>query len=235
MRVILRVAGLFVLTSAFVVPVIGADDKKDTKKEVDPLSKIGDPLKKIDADIKAKEGWVVVAQLVGKVIAVQGAQKAFTIQVTNRVGVPNQAAINRIGELRRAIAQSKDINNIRNWRIEMAQQEANVVTFQEKKQDIPLVAHEDVKVRVSEPPTEFNDKGEQKRYTKEETAKLRGPGNLWGFPAEFDNLAVGTTVQAIVARKKVDKTKKKSADDPPNEPVVTEIRIKYEAKPPGAK
>lgn len=229
MRVILRVAGLFALASAFVVPVIGADDKKDTKKEVDPLSKIGDPLKKIDADIKAKEGWVVVGQFVGKVVNVQSAQKAFTLQV--KVKVPNQAALTQIARLQAQAAGTRDPNSLRSIAQQIAQQQANSVTLQDK--DIPLVAHEDVKVRVSEPPTEFNDKGEKKRYTKEEIAKLRGPGNLWGFPAEFDNLAVGTRVEATVVRKKVDKNKKRSADDAPNEPVVSEIHIFYDAKPPG--
>lgn len=236
MRLILRVAGLFVLTSAFVVPVIGADekkdakpdDKKDSKKEVDPLSKIGDPLKKIDADIKAKEGWVVVAQYTGKVTNVQSAQKAFTLQV--KVKVPNQAALTQIARLQAQAAGTRDPNSLRSIAQQIAQQQANSVTLQDK--DISLVAHEDVKVRVSEPPTEFNDKGEKKRYSKEELAKLKGPGNLWGFPAEFDNLATGTNVTAIMSKKKGDRTKKKSAED---EAVVTEIHIAYEAKPPGAK
>lgn len=223
MRPILRFVGLLFLVTAFVYPVAGADEKKTNEPtKIDPK---GEP-KKIDPDVKAKEGWVVVAQYAGKVMNVQAAQKALTIQVTNKIAVPNQGALNRIAELQRAMAQTKDVNTRARYATEMAQQQANSVRYEEKKQDMQLVAHDEVKVRVSEPPVELNDKGDKKRYTKEELAKLKGPGNHWGYPAEFDQVAVGANVQAIVSRKKVDpKTRKK--DDPPNEPVITELRILY--------
>lgn len=222
----LRLVGLSVLLIAFVLPVAGADEKKSNEpKPVDPKSV--EP-KKIDPDVKAKEGYVIIGQYYGKVLNVQAAQKALTIQVTNKVAVPNQGAINRIAELKLAMARTTDRNAIRNYSIEMAQQQAKVVTYQDKTQDVPLVAHEEVKVRVSEPPVEFNDQGEKKRHTPEELKKLKGPGNYWGFPAEFEQISVGSNIQAIVSRKKTDpKVKKK---DDANEPVVTEIRIMFEMK-----
>lgn len=215
MRLTLRCAGLLLLVTAFVYPVAGADEKK-----TDEPKKIDEP-KKVE-DVKAKEGWSVVATWSGKVTAVQTAQKALTVQV--KMPTPNQAAINRIAQLKAQLVGNRDANSIRSIQVQIAQQQANSVTYQDK--DVQLVAHEDVKVRVSEPPTELNDKGDKKRYTKEELAKLKGPGNHWGYPAEFDQVSVGANVQAIVSKKKVDpKTKKK--DDPPNEPVVTELRILY--------
>jgi hypothetical protein len=82
----------------------------------------------------------------------------------------------------------------------MAQTRRNLYRIEEKQKDVPLEAAEDAKVRVSRPPIEFDNKGRLRQYTKEELAALKGKEKLWGYPADFERLAVGQTVRAYVAR-----------------------------------
>jgi hypothetical protein len=68
--------------------------------------------------------------------------------------------------------------------------------------DIELQTADDVKVRLANPPLEFDAKGNPKRYTAKELKALRGPGNLPGFPGDFDSLKNEQIVKCFLKRPK---------------------------------
>ncbi len=74
-----------------------------------------------------------------------------------------------------------------------------------------LPAADDVKVRLPSPPPATDEKGNPKRYTAKELKALKGPGNEWGYSADFDSLKPGQTVRFYL------KWPKPSAKQPPRQ------------------
>jgi hypothetical protein len=64
-----------------------------------------------------------------------------------------------------------------------------------------------MKVRTLSPPVDYDDKGNVKKYTAKELKKLRGKGNLPGYPADFDSLREGQAVKVYLAKPKAAKKK----------------------------
>jgi hypothetical protein len=58
-----------------------------------------------------------------------------------------------------------------------------------------LSVADDVKVRLPSPPPATDEKGNPKKYTAKELKALKGPGNEWGYSADFDSLKPGQTVR----------------------------------------
>jgi hypothetical protein len=58
-----------------------------------------------------------------------------------------------------------------------------------------LAAADDLKVRLLYPPPATDERGNPKKYTAKELKGLKGPGNEWGYTADFDNLKPGQTVR----------------------------------------
>jgi hypothetical protein len=92
------------------------------------------------------------------------------------------------------------------------------VTMQAK--DYELQTTEDLKVRLSRPPAQFDDKGKVKKYTAKELREMRGPDHkLPGYTGEFSDLQTEQVVQVTLVRPKgekpvrpVAKPKKKDSD-----------------------
>lgn len=82
-----------------------------------------------------------------------------------------------------------------------AMQQANNFKMVTKKKDVDLVMSNEVQVRVANPPQEFDEKGQQKKYTAEDLKKLKGPGNQWGYPGEIDKLKPGAVLQVFIYKK----------------------------------
>ncbi len=74
------------------------------------------------------------------------------------------------------------------------------VQLAEKDQEVEWTAADDVKVRMANPPPQFDDKGRIKRYTAKELRELRGKEKY--YPAEFSDLKTGQIVQVTVLQKK---------------------------------
>lgn len=206
MQTSFRWAGLLVL-AIFVFPASGADDKK--------------------------EQLVAAGNITGKVLNVQGASGALTIQVTLKIPTPNVSAQNRIAVLTAVIAQESakgakaNRSSLTAWQVELQQQQAKAITFQDKKQDYRFETIEDVRVRIVEPPAEFDDQGKRKKLTSAQLKELKGPGNLWGYPAKFEQVQKDMIVQLVLARKKDAKAsaKKEKDADPTEGVLVTTIHI----------
>jgi hypothetical protein len=225
---LLRWTGLCVLLTAFVIPTFAADEKKDAKKTDEKSAKTKD-----SKDGKEKEevpDYVVVGTVDGVVKEVS----ARSISLTVITREPDPAAIQRLGQLQAQMAQHQATANknngfnlqaLANDRVQIAQQQVAVNKGIEKKIEKQFENEETIKVRIAEPPLEFDGKGKRKTLTKDEITKLKG-GNAkaWGFPAEFDQVASGQTVKIYLGvkkslyeaakKKKPAATTKKKKDEP---------------------
>ncbi len=191
MRQTLRCAGLLVAL-AVLLPVSAADDKK--KSDADPLPK----------DTKeAAEKLVTAGKVTGKLIQVDPKKKYFTLQITLKYGVPNQGAVNALLNAQNELARTRDPKRAVQLRIEMAKQQANLITIKEEKKNVEFQAGDEVKVRSANPPPTFDDKGQLKKYTRKELDELKGPDKkLPGYPAEFDVLRQDQIVTVLLVKKK---------------------------------
>jgi hypothetical protein len=101
---------------------------------------------------------------------------------------------------------------------------------------LPLELHaaDDVKVRLAQPPIEFDAKGNPKKYTAKELKELRGPGNLWGFPGDFDSLKADQIIRAVLMKPKAPPRpvgKDKNMEDlSTDKPVVTLVYVLIEPR-----
>jgi hypothetical protein len=242
-----RWLGLIVLCATIVLPTLAADkDGTDS-----PSKKTTD--KKKDKK-EAEDEYVLLGHQEGIVLEAPAGQR-FKMQVITYV--PDQAAIARLAQLNVQLLQQKAQANRNNGfnqaaiaqtQVQIAAQSAAAQRGVEQKSEKMFDAAEDVKVRVAEPPVEFDDKGARKKYTQAQLKEKKGPGNHWGYPGSFDQLAKGqnvklflglkkSTVEALKKKKKPvtrTKTKPKDADDEPsdeNTPVVFLIHILADPKP----
>jgi hypothetical protein len=199
---------------AFVLPVCGAppDPKKDADK-TDP-----------------KEKLVSTGMFTGKMGQVEGTSKWFTVQVVQRIPVQNAGALQNIINLQANLAsyqaqlpdaiRNKNVQQIQNLQAailstqaQIAQNKAILITYQQKTYDVELQAADEMKVRLLQPPTAFDDNGKPKKYTKKELDELKGPDKkLPGYTAAFESLRPGQVVDVYLAKKK--DTGKPSAKDP---------------------
>jgi hypothetical protein len=108
-----------------------------------------------------------------------------------------QDQVKRLQELQNAVAQLQlqaaraDVN---------IQQLFKTVT---NKKDIDFRAAEEVKVRTLNPPVTFDEKGNVKKYTREELKELKGKdSNLPGYESSFDQLQAGQVLKVTLARTK---------------------------------
>ena len=79
-------------------------------------------------------------------------------------------------------------------------------TIQRDYKNIDFHTADAVKVRMLNPPVQFDDKGNPKTYTKDELAALKGKDkDLPGYESTLDSLKVGDTIKVTLAAPKPDK------------------------------
>jgi hypothetical protein len=187
---IFRWAGLALLMAAFVFPVLGADARTKKKDGDDKSAKSKD----------SKEEYVVIQQYEGVITQITSGEKTFTATVI--IHTPNQEAIKKLNELRAQLQGTTDIGTAQNLTKQIFETQAAVQKGAEEKVDKTFEAPEDVKVRIGELPIEFDENGVRKKPTEAERKQKKGPGNLWGYPADFEQLANGTNVKLFLSVKK---------------------------------
>lgn len=73
-----------------------------------------------------------------------------------------------------------------------------------KAQDFDFTATEDIKVRVPNPPLQFDEKGRAKKYSSEELKQLKGDDpsdqKLPGYKSDISNLKEGSIVQVFLGK-----------------------------------
>jgi hypothetical protein len=185
-----RLAAALLLTLT-VLPAASADDKKADDKK---------------AEKDAAEKLVNAGTITGKVSHVEADKKAFTVSVPVKVQVPNVGAIQQLANLQAQLATTRDPNQIRSIAQQIAQQEAQLTTIQEKWTPIDVVADADVKVRVMELPPAIDEKtGKPRPYKASELKEMKGKdkeARLPGYVSDFEHLHTEQVVTVTLMQKK---------------------------------
>jgi hypothetical protein len=184
-----------------------------------------------DAD-KNTPKMIEAGQVVAKIMNVYEDKKKLRVQVTQMVPKYNQGAAQALANAQIQLQQAMlrrppDYNQIRNLQIQMAQNQAKLITYEQKNQDLEIQATDEVVVRANNPPEQFDDKGKVKKYTAKELAELKGDNKkLPGYKAEFSDLQPDMIVRLHLV-------KKKDAPKPVKKPKDAEIDV-MEAHEPSA-
>jgi len=222
-------------------PKGGKDDPgpnpKGTKGDKgDPGPKGG---KDKDEPKKPKLAYGVV--LAGKLTQMEAnSQRDFTLQVKSVVGERNTGAeqnlVNQLNQLARqqgdaARARNRQelqnaLNAIQQTQIQIVKTRAELVKYKEVSTDVKLRAGEDVKVRWAYPPIDYDEKGNLKKYTKEELKALRGDSGLPGYTGEYDQVRTGQLIKVYLA-----KPKQAAKGDPKGKKITDDDDLGVQARP----
>jgi hypothetical protein len=214
------------------LPAFAADKKKDAgAKDTNP------------ADYQALADAHTVT---GKLLSVGGSDKSLSLRVDYQLLQPNpNAAKGQAHGMQHLLREQQQIMRTRNpWvRAQKLQQFENDVIRQQGRavnqafkvvsehKDFDLESTAEVAVRYLEPPEQYDDKGNLKKYTAAELKELKGKNpDLPGYAADFDKLAPGQTVRVTLAKPKADKDKPKDKDAPDDKkPLVSMVVIVADA------
>jgi hypothetical protein len=189
--------------------------KKDVKKDLDK-----DPKKDLDKDLTTSPKMVQAGQLTGKIVTIVESKRSLRLQVTVAIPQPNQGAVQSYYQAQQNLITARlkrDWNGVVQAQQQMAQHQLNMITMRKENKEIELSTTEDVKVRRMNPPEQFDEKGQPKKYTAKELKELKGKDKDPGYPAEFSDLVQDQYVTVTLVRKKdaprvVAKPKTKDAD-----------------------
>jgi hypothetical protein len=250
MQKLIRLGGLMVLGLALIVPTFAGDEKKSAKKaaeiagekgKTDDLSGDRDEkkaekspkkgAKKGKDEHKEKFSYNPRLFFVGKLTNLDANSPSdFIVQA--KMPEPNPDGINHMNRLQlqlaqqqQQFAQARDFNGrqnaanaIQRTQLEIVQAQANLVRY--KDVDVRLRAADNMQVRWANPPPDYDEKGNLKKYTKEELKALRGTEGLPGYKGDRDVLQQGQYVRVYLkpsaaANKYVPKTTTKGKKKAP--------------------
>ena len=199
-----RVIGCLGLALALaLLPALAAQEKeaKPADKGKDKADKNSPKDKK-----EALDKQVTGGQVLGKVTQYDAERNAFTLEVTLRYAVPNTGALNNIASWQVQLAQAAqrgDRNAVVDLQIKIAQEQRNVLQWKEERQNVEFQAADDMKVRLAQPPAQFDDKGRLRRATAKERDDLKGPNkSLPGYNGELSDLKSGSVVKVYLPKAK---------------------------------
>jgi hypothetical protein len=218
------------LIVALALPAFAADDKDDAKKKKakEPAKKAKKPAKKKEDNAEPKEkppkvvyGKTFVATLTQ---VASNSQKDFAVEISYKYLAPNAGALSSLAQIQQQQRQAMLIRNPVQRQQQLAQiaqqlQQAqrNLYQVKEAKQKVDLSAVDDMKIRTLLPPVEYDDSGAIKKYTAKQLRKLKGPGNLPGYPGDWESLRANSIVKIYLAKKqelpKRKAVKKEKGDD----------------------
>jgi hypothetical protein len=167
-------------------------------------------------------------QFTGALLTTPGSDRKFTVRVQyqqlqlkpNALRTANNANNNanrqlqQIARLQQQMAKSKNpaqqmaqIQRIlAQMQVGQVRAQNNLYNVVNRTQDIEFQAEEDVKVRTTELPEQFDEKGNIKKYTKEELKQLKGKDkDLPGYESTFEALRAGQLVQVTLTTHKAKK------------------------------
>jgi hypothetical protein len=243
-----RVFGILVVL-ALLVPS-WAQDAKDKpakdKKEAVKDKKKSDPKVKAKEDSEPEEKVSYAGTAIGKLKQMDAnSQKDFTLTVYGKEPDPGQQQnlFNQqqsLARLQFQLQTTRDRNTFISLQMQIAQTLSQIAQtksklFRTKEFDYELRAADNVKVRSNNPPVEYDDKGNLKRWTSKELKALKGHSKLPGYPAEYDALRPGQGIQVYLAKSLANKGPKGlKTEDPPEtkRPEVVMILILQEAPMP---
>jgi hypothetical protein len=174
------------------LPVVAADEK--------PAGKGKTPNWKKDMEGHQNSAKTVAAGVVtGKIVAIVEGKKSIRLQV--QIPTLNPGAMQSMMQAQYNLARANSPQALFNAQRQMMQAQAQMYRYQAK--DYELQAIDDVKVRLAQPPAQFDDKGRVKKYTAKELKELKGDDpKLPGYQGEFGDLKQDQVVQVTLVKKK---------------------------------
>jgi hypothetical protein len=188
--------GIALFLLAILVLPLCAQDKNANKKDLD---------KDKDKELTTNKDMVKAGQVVGKILAVAESKRTLRLQVTLVIQEINQGEVNGLLQAKQNYVKAqlnRDLNGMVNAQRDIAQHQLNLYKYRQETKDIDVSTTEDVKVRRANPPEQFDDKGQLKKYTAKELKDLRGKDKLPGYSAEFSDLGQDQYVTITLVRKK---------------------------------
>jgi hypothetical protein len=222
-----------------------AKDKPAKDKEVAKDKKKTEPKVKPKEEPADEEKVSYAGTLAGKLKQMDAnSQKDFTLTVYGKEPDPGQQQAllqqqQSLARLNFQLQTTRDRNTFISLQMQIAQTRQQIAQtqtklFRTKEIDVDLRAADNIKVRANFPPTEYDDKGNLKRWTAKELKALKGKSKLPGYPAEYDALRPGQGIQVYLAKALPKGQPKglKAGDDPveTKRPEVVMIVIMQEAQ-----
>jgi hypothetical protein len=249
MTVLLRALALLAFAALF-CSTLPADEKTTDKtdktdKTTDKTDKSTDKTDKTKSTDKSKTATKAKKEkfeyatppIPGKITKLNDSSRTFTLEIKGGQRDPQRVMENDYHQASRMLEISQDRNPQSRQRqlvelgFDMQRRRSNEIIT--KTQHVDFTADENVKVRIKDPPTEYDDKGNQMKLTKAELKKLKGPdATLPGYTAEFEQVHVGQYVQVYLPKPTPAKgtAKRDDADVQPAIPRVVMIYIVGEDK-----
>jgi hypothetical protein len=187
--------------------------KKEAAKDDDtPKKKAPADKEKKDKEKKDRLSWGL--ELIGRITVDGNSQGDFTLHVTQKILEPDYGAQQQYAQqqmelarhqLRMATARTLQERNqaalqYYQTAMQLAQTQQRLFRARDHNYDVQLRFADKMKVRSLQPPLDYDDKGNPKKYTAKELDTLRGKEGLPGFAAEMDAVRSGQIVQVYVAR-----------------------------------
>jgi len=193
-----------------------ANDGEDTPK------KKGTAKTKEPGDKEKKDKFTWGAELVGRIQVDGNSQRGFTLHVTQKIMEPDYGAQQQYAQQQMQLAQQQArMATARTLQernqaalqyyqtaVQLAQTQQRLFRPRDFNYDVKLRFAEDMKVRLLQPPVNYDDKGNLKKYTSKELQELRGKEGLPGFKAEMDAVHSGQIVTVFLAKKQASSDQK---------------------------
>jgi hypothetical protein len=206
MNRLIRCLGMLILSVAFLVPTITAQEKKATdEKKVDK--------KDVKPKAKPKIDWGTTID--AKLIAVDTQNETeFTIQLQYKTAEANPAGQQQVIQAQQQIAQAQQayakattaqarqqaMQQLFNAQVALQKAVASLTTYKDATFDMKCKAMDNIRIRhVTAQSTVDESTGEFKKLTKKDLEELRADGYP-GYPAQFKVLTVGQVVRVYFSK-----------------------------------
>jgi hypothetical protein len=180
-------------------------DKKDAKKPANmpklPARK-GQFKQYEDNPEAATKKMMKSPKVQGTVVAVAEDKKVLRLRVPIHYVKINEGHLQNYINAQNSMLQATNAQGVVNAQRSMAQAAAQIYEIATVEKEAEWTATDEVKVRMNNPPPQFDEKGRPKRYTAQQLRELKGNDKLPGYPAEFSDLKNGQIVQVTLLQKK---------------------------------
>jgi hypothetical protein len=170
-------------------------------------------------------------QIIGKLKTVNPTDKTFTLEIDvsllqskngarpaayqmeqqERILRQEQEIMRIVNPIQRAQRLQQLAAEIERSRQQQARNQNNVKAVTQHK-DFDLESTPDAKVRLQDPPVQYDEKGNVKKYTQQELKELKGDSKLPGYNADWDTLKAGQMIKVTLSHKR-DKAGDKNKDN----------------------
>jgi hypothetical protein len=182
--------------------------------------------------------------ILGKLKHVDPTDQTFTLEIDVSLlrakGGPGTQAARLVQRQERILREEQDILRTRNpvVRAEKAQRLAaelerdrlqelkgpNTTRAVTRHKDFDLESGAEAKVRRQDPPVQYDDKGQVKKYTPKELQELKGDAKLPGYQADWADLKPGQSVKVTLFKPKGKHKDNKKGDARPQASLILVIK-----------